>query len=51
MKYKFDVLFRKRIIGLGIDIGNNYLIKNKSKNLFIEITVLLWTFGFEFQWA
>lgn len=49
IKTKFDVMYRKRNIGLGIDIGNNYIYCGKINNLYIEITILFWTFGFEIK--
>ena len=46
--FTFDILYRKYMLGLGVDIGSNKFIKSKPKNFFIEITVLFFTFGFEY---
>lgn len=47
---QFSFLYRPRVISIGIDIGNNYKVNGKIKNFFIEISILLWTFGVEFKW-
>ena len=46
-KFKYDCIFRKKVISLGIDIGSNLTMYDKCSNLFIEIGILFWTFGFE----
>ena len=48
--FEIDVLYRPKVIGFGIDIGNNYVYMGKAKNIFIEITFLFWTFGIELKW-
>jgi hypothetical protein len=45
-----DVMYRKRIISFGIDLGSNKTKNNKPVNFFIEIGLLFWTFGFEICW-
>lgn len=47
MKFKFDVLTRWCVLGLGVDLGTNKIVKGRRTNFFIEITVLFWTFSFE----
>jgi len=48
MKVEFDYMYRPRILSFGIDIGSNKFIRKKSKNLFIEISILFWSFSVEF---
>jgi len=50
MKFKFDTIFRKYIISLGVDFGVNKFRHKKITNFFIEISILFWTFGFEICW-
>ncbi len=45
-----DIMYRPRCVGVGIGIGNNYIIKGKISNFFLEIDILFWTFGFELRW-
>jgi len=46
----FDILYRPRVLCLGIDIGINSIRKGKWRNIFLEIGILFWTFGFEIEW-
>ena len=46
----FDVLYRPRSLGLGITIGNNKTRFGKWTNVYLEIDILFWTFGFEIKW-
>ncbi len=50
MNYDFIFLFRKKVIGLGFDAGNNSTCFGIPCNFFIEVTILFWTFGFEIDW-
>jgi hypothetical protein len=47
MELKFDVMFRPKVLGIGIDIGSNTTYYGKWGNLFIEIIVLFWAFSVE----
>lgn len=50
MLSEFDIVYRPRVIGFGIDLGSNRSRHNKITNFFIEITFLFWTFGWEIRW-
>jgi len=39
-KLKYDVMYRPRVISLGIDFGNNYIIKGKISNIFLDVSIL-----------
>jgi len=42
-----DIMFRPLCLCLGVGIGSNQLDSGKLSNLFLEIDILFWTFGFE----
>ena len=50
MKFKSNILFRPKVIGIGVDIGNNHTYRGKWSNLFISITLLFWTFEADINW-
>lgn len=45
---ELDILYRKWVLSLGIDIGSNRTFMKKRGNIFIEISILFWTFGAEY---
>lgn len=51
MNLKFDCMIRKNAIGLGINMGSNYKKYGRVCNFYIEIDVLMFTFGAELNWA
>jgi len=50
MKLKYDVMYRPKCLALGINVGNNSKKNGKWNNVFIEIDILVWTFGLELEW-
>ena len=48
--FTYDWMYRPRVISFGIDLGSNFRVNNKIKNVFIEISILFWTFGIEYRW-
>ena len=49
--FEIDILYRPKVLSAGIDFGNNKTIKGKWSNVFLEIGILFWTFGFEIKWS
>jgi hypothetical protein len=47
MKFEFDIMYKPRSFGFGIDIGSNTIYYGKWGNIYLEITILFWTFGVE----
>lgn len=44
----FEIIYRPRVLSLGIDLGSNYTINGRVNNFFIELSILFWSFSVEF---
>lgn len=45
--FECDIMYKPHCIGLGIQLGTNSYKGGKRDNLYLDVQLLYWTFGFE----